>query len=201
MPKNLLNMKRVLIALMCFASLSVLAQNTPVTADNVIEPLVLEEDESTLEGYMLEADLPEKIQKAYGIEGFGRVRGFEVQRALSFSGEGASANVPDGFQFEFVPTEEVGTFSHDVFLAYSKAIYDKCLKAADDGKIVNGFWDGAKQLSFEDCIKMIDKEQDRKRCKFFYINQGRKRSVEIVERNYTNGGFGLLYVELRRQGR
>ena len=184
-------MRKFFLAFMCMASMTMFAQ--------FMEPLVLEEDESTLEGYTLDEDLPNKVLQAYGIEDFGRVKGFDVRRAMSFSGEGEFEDVADAFQFEFVPKND-GTFGHDIYLGYAKIIFDRCLKAADDGKIVNGFWDGAKQVSFEDAVKVIDKKQDRKTCAIYYLYKGRKSQVDITERQARDGGFGTLFVHLRRYG-
>ena len=185
-------MKKLFLALMCAASMTAFAQ--------FIEPLVLEEDESTLEGYALDENLPDMVKAAYGIEDFGRVKGFDVQRAFSFSGEGEFADVADGFQFQFVPKNN-GTFGHDIFLGYSKVIYDKCLKAADDGKTYNGFWNESKEINFDQSIKVFDKKRDIRKCNFYYIHNGQKREVEIVERQYQEGGgFKLLFVHLKRFG-
>ena len=183
-------MKRIFLALMCLASMTAFAQ--------FMEPLILKEDESTLEGYTLEENLPAEVLTAYGIEDFGRAKGFDVQRALSFSGEGEWADLADAFQFEFVP-KNGGTYGHDIYMGYAKIIYDRCKAAADDGKIYDGFWDGAKELTFEQSVKVINKKQDRKTCSLYYYHKGIKRQVDITERQFKELGlFGSLFVHMRR---
>lgn len=185
-------MRKIFFVLLCLAGMTAYAQ--------FMELLVLEEDESTLEGYSLDENLPAEVLTAYGIEDFGRVKGFDVQRAMSFSGEGEFEDVTDGFQFEFVP-KNGGTYGHDIYLGYAKIIYDRCKKAADDGKIYNGFWDGAKERTFEESVKTIDKKQDRMNCNLYYYHKGVKRQVEITERRFTEPGrFTTLFVHMKRYG-
>ena len=184
-------MKKFLLSLLCFVGVTASAQ--------FMEPLILVDDEITLDGYMLEKQLPSEVQQAYGIVDFGRVKGFAIQRATTFSGEGEFEDVTDGFQFEFVPKNN-GTFGHDIFLGYAKMVYDKCKAAADGGKIYNGFYDGAKEITFDQSVKVVDKKQnERKKCALYYYYKGRKRIVELMERHYKEGaGYSTLYAEMHR---
>ena len=184
-------MKKFLLSLLCFAGVTASAQ--------FMEPLILEEDETTLEGYMIRANLPAEVQKAYGIVDFGRVKGFDVQREMSFRGEGEYEDITDGFQFEFVPKNH-GTFGHDIFLGYAKTIFDKCKKAADEGKVYKSFGEDAQEITFDEGVKVIDKKQnDRRKAKFCYYFNGRRRQVEIVERGYKEGaGFSTIFVEMHK---
>ena len=158
-----------------------------------MEPIFLEDYEYTTQGYQIHQDIVKDVQAACGIENFGRVKGFDIQTALSFTGEGDRQEFVDGFMFEFVP-KDGKKFGHDVFEAYAKALWDQCLKAADDGKLTNGFWDGAKTITFEQSIRVVDKKQDRKKASWYYLYKGEQRRAEVVERRFSEDGFGELYV-------
>lgn len=211
-------MKKIFLALMCFASATMFAacgnqaNNSQATDEqpaqeqsakaidtkDILEPIYISDDaEYTTQGYRVPDNIVEDIKAAYGIEDFGRVKGFIFQNAYTFAGEGDRRDFTDGFQFEFVPKDE-GTFKHNIFEAYAKAIWDKCAKAADNGELKNGTWDDSKVISFEQSIKVVDKEQDRKKSSWYYNFQGLKCRVEVIERGYTENGFKFLYVNLER---
>ena len=214
-------MRKIFLALMCFASATMFAtcsnqangssseaageqseqkaSTRAIDIKDAVEPLILVEDETALEGYLIEPNLVSEIKDTYGIEQFGRPKGLDVKMALSFTGDGEFSYKVDAFMFEFVP-KEGKLFGHDLFEAYAKAIFEKCLKAADDGQIVDGFYANSKPITFEQSLKVIDKQQDRKKCLFYYINQGRQRKISIVERQFKEGGFANLQIELVRNG-
>lgn len=185
-------MKKSILALLCIVC-------TSFANAQIMEPIFLSDDaEYTTSGYRINDDIVKEIKTYYGIDNFGRVKGFDIQNAFVFTGLGEFSDITDGFMFEFVP-KNGGTYGHDTFEAYAKAIWDKCLKAADDGKLVQGFWDGAKVLTFEQSIKVVDKKQDRKKAEWGYIHNGQHRRVQVVERRYKEGaGFSELYVNLKR---
>ena len=210
--------RRFLVALMCMVSVTLFAsctakgsstsgnqqktEDTPASVGKIAKDVVApffesDESETALEGYVINSDIVEKVQQVYGLVGFGRVKDSKIQRALSFSGEGEFADETDSFLFEFVPKDD-GAYQHDIFLGYAKAIYDMCLKAADDGKIYNGFWNDSKQISFDESLKVYDKKADKRKCTIYYMNQGQKRRVHIAERGTKEGGFGRLSVDLER---
>ena len=184
-------MRNFLFALLCLVSASAFA----ISPNDIMEPIFLEEFEYTTQGYRVLPEIVQDVQNAFGIENFGRVKGFEIQNALSFTGEGDRSEMVDAFMFEFIP-KNGGTYGHDVFEAYAKALWDKCLKAADDGKLTDGFGDSSKPITFEESIKVVDKKQDRKKSQWYYINQGVQRKVQVIERAAKEGGFSELYVHL-----
>ena len=211
-------MKKIFLALMCFASATMFAacgnqaNNSQATDEqpaqeksakaidtkDILEPIYLsDEGEYTLAGYPVPENVIEEIKAAYGIEDFGRVKGFDIKNAHTFLGEGDRSDISDGFMFEFVP-KNGGAYKHDIFDAYAKAIWDKCAKAAEGGELKDSSWDDAKTISFDQSIKVVDKKQDRKKSSWYYIFQGLKCRVEIIERGYTENGFQLLYVHLER---
>ncbi len=188
-------MKKIFLALMCLTCATMFAAFDNQT---ILEPLYLSDDaDYTTQGYQVPDNIIEDMKAAYGIEEFGRVKGFDIQNAYTFAGEGDRSDLTDGFMFEFVP-KGGGAYQHDVFEAYAKVLWDKCLKAADGGELKNGTWDDSKVLTFEKSIKVIDKQQDRKKSAWYYVFQGLKCHVEIIERGYTENGFKVLYVRLER---
>lgn len=187
-------MKKFIVSLLCLAGTMAFQAN----AQAIMEPVFLTDDaEYTTQGYRIYDDIVKDLQTYYGIVDFGRVKGFDIQNAMAFTGDGEFSDTTDGFMFEFVP-KNGATYGHDVFEAYAKALWDKCLKAADDGQITNGFWDSSKPITFEQSIKMVDKKIDRKKCIWYFINNGHKRQVEVIERGAKDGGFTELYVNLKR---
>lgn len=212
-------MKKIFLALMCFASVTVFAScgnssNNSQTTDeqpaqeqaaraidtkDVIEPLFLSEEEYTTQGYDINPNILDEMKNIYGIDGFGRLKGSDIQTAHSFTGQGEFSSVTDGFMFEFV-LKDGATYRHDVFCSYAKHLYDLCKKAADDGKIYEGFWNGAKEVSFEQSISVVNKKQNnRSMASFYFINQGVPRKVEVIERSMKDDGFCEMQVRFERK--
>ena len=47
---------------------------------------------------------------------------------------------------------------------------------------------------------MVDKKQDRKKCEFYYINQGVRRRIQIIERQFRDDDiFAELFVGFERK--
>lgn len=165
-------------------------------AQSIMEPIFLSDDaEYTTQGYRVNDDIVNEIKTYYGIDNFGRVKGFDIQNAMVFTGEGELSETTDGFMFEFVPKS--GTYGHSTFEAYAKALWDKCLKAADNGQIVDG---SGESITFEQSIRVVDKKQDRKKCSFYYVNRGVRRRIEVIERRFRDdGAFAELFVNFERK--
>ena len=165
-------------------------------AQSIMEPIFLSDDaEYTTQGYRVNDEIVNEIKTYYGIDNFGRVKDFDIQDAMIFTGIGELSNTTDGFTFEFVPKS--GTYTHNTFAAYAKALWDKCQKAADNGQIVNST---GESITFEQSIRVVDKKQDRKKCEFYYINQGVRRRIQIIERQFRDVGiFAELFVSFERK--
>ena len=184
-------MKKFLLSLLVLLTASVFMAKA-----QIMEPIFLEEWEYTTEGYRILPDIVKDVEAATGIVNFGRVKGFAIQNALSFTGEGERSEFTDGFMFEFVP-KDGKKYGHNTFEAYAKALWDQCLKAADDGKLVDGFGENSKSITFEESIRVVDKKQDRKKSQWYYIYKGDRRKMEVIERRYSETGFGELYVHMQ----
>lgn len=181
-------MKKFFLALMCLASAALSAQ--------VMEPIFLEQWEYTTEGYQIHKDIVKDVEAATGIVNFGRVKGFAIQNALSFTGEGDRAEFTDGFMFEFVP-KDGKKYGHSTFEAYAKALWDQCAKVADDGQLKNSCWQDAKVITFAESMRVVDKKQDRRKYSWYYIYKGQQRYMEVIERRFSEEGFGELYVQMK----
>ena len=49
-------------------------------------------------------------------------------------------------------------------------------------------------------IRVVDKKQDCKKCEFYYINQGVRRRIQIIERQFRDDGiFAELFVSFERK--
>lgn len=49
-------------------------------------------------------------------------------------------------------------------------------------------------------IRVVDKKQDCKKCEFYYINQGVRRHIQIIERQFRDDGiFAELFVSFERK--
>ena len=49
-------------------------------------------------------------------------------------------------------------------------------------------------------IRVIDKKQDCKKCEFYYINQGVRRRIQIIERQFRDDDiFAELFVGFERK--
>lgn len=182
-------MKKILLALLCFVSTAISAQ--------IMEPIFLSDDfEYTTQGYRIHEEIVKDIETATGIVNFGRVKDFDIKNAYSFTGEGDRAEFVDGFMFEFVPKDDK-KYGHNVFEAYAKALWDQCAKVADDGQLKNSSWADAKVLTFAESIRVVDKKQDRKKASWYYTYKGEPRYIEIIERRFSEEGFGELYVQMK----
>lgn len=212
-------MKKFLLALLCLAGMTAFAacsssgnanqsngneqsssqaSSGGKIAKEATAPFFAKDDECTTQGYMINADILAEIKATYGIDAFCRPKGLDIQNALAFTGENDLADVTDSFMFEFV-TKGDATFNHDLFLGYAKYMYEQCLKAADDGKIRDGFWNNAKEISFDESLKVVDKGQNnRQKATFYFLNQGQQRKVQLIERQFKDGGFRELSVTLER---
>ena len=184
-------MKKFILTFAFIASAAMIT----ISAQSIMEPIFLSDDaEYTTQGYRVNDDVVKELQTYYGIADFGRVKGFDIQNAMVFTGEGDLSETTDGFMFEFVPKN--GGYGHDIFEAYANALWDKCLKSADNGQITNS---SGESITFEQGIKVVDKKQDRKKCEFYYINQGTRRRVQVIERRQRDEGFTELYVNFERK--
>lgn len=182
-------MKKFFLALLCLVSATMSAQ--------IMEPIFLSDDfEYTTEGYRIHPDIVKDVEAVTGIVNFGRVKGFNIQNALSFTGEGDRAEITDGFMFEFVP-KDGKKYGQAVFEAYAKALWDQCQKVADDGQLKNSSWADAKVITFAESIKVVDKKQDRRKSSWYYVYKGQQRYIEIIERKFSEEGFGELYVQMK----
>ena len=208
-------MRKICLALMCLASATMFAACSSngnagngseqqadkasakvIDTKDIMEPIFLEQWEYTTEGYQVLPEIVKDVEAATGIVDFGRVKGFDIQNALSFTGEGDRSDITDGFMFEFVP-KDGKKFGHNVFEAYAKALWDKCIKVADEGQLKNSCWADAKVITFEESIKVVDKKQDRKKASWYYAFKGEQRYIEIIERQFSEDGFGYLYVQMK----
>lgn len=183
-------MKKICLLLLCSAFLLF------THAQSVVLPLILEDDETTISGILIDKDLPQMVNNTYGINDF-RPKDFNVKEYYIFNGDGALEITVDAFKFEFAPNK-ASTYSHDIFNQYAKAVCDKISKVADDGKIFNGFYNGSKEISFEESIKVVDKSQDRRLARFYYKYKGQSRKITITERSFKDGGFTILGVDFDR---
>ena len=49
-------------------------------------------------------------------------------------------------------------------------------------------------------IRVVDKKQDRKKCESYYINQGVRRRIQIIERQFRDDDiFAELFVGFERK--
>lgn len=130
--------------------------------------------------YVLDDDFLEKVENVMGIQDLGAVQGLRTDQAHSYSGVGEFENVTDGFRIQF--TSDRKGYKHETFLAYAKALYEKCVNAADDHVIYASqgeFKDKAATL--DQCAKQILAREPRIRYTWYYKHNNVLREVELSE--------------------
>lgn len=130
--------------------------------------------------YVLDDDFLEKVENVMGIQDLGAVQGLRTDQAHSYSGVGEFEDVTDGFRIQF--TSDRKGFKHETFLAYAKALYEKCVKAADDHIIYASEGEFKDQkATLDQCAKVILKREPRIRYAWYYKHNNVLREVELSE--------------------
>ena len=130
--------------------------------------------------YVLDDNYLEKVENVMGIKDLGAVQGLRADQVHSYSGEGEFEDVTDGFRIQF--SSDRKGFQHETFLAYAKALWDKCVEAADDHVLYASEGDFKDQkATLDQCAKVILKREPRLRYKWYYKHNNVLREVELSE--------------------